>query len=171
MPYPAPAEDTVMEPSERNLLKISIPLRGAALESGFAFESVWAEPLGNGRYMIWNVPVFAYNIEMRAIVKCEPDPNGGLPVVTSVVTQGDCLGVRVYFDADATDEQIQTVLDLLNSRNALSEKYRRELWAFGLRALEDYAWVGSALEPFVEAGILSFESNMQPEEPGYEPQS
>ena len=116
------------------------------------------------------MPVFAYNVEMRSIVTCEPDPDGGLPIVASVVTQGDCKGIRVYFDKAATDDQIDAVLDLFASRRALSEKYSREVWAFGMRTAEDYEEIGPALEPFVGNGVLWFESNIQPDQPGYDPQ-
>jgi hypothetical protein len=45
------------------------------------------------------------------------------------------------------------------------ENNSRELWAVGLRTPEDFEWVGSALEPFVRNGILTFESALQRDEP------
>jgi Domain of unknown function (DUF4265) len=147
------------------MVKVQIPLRGSARESGFETESVWAEPLGADRYRIWSVPVFAYNIDLRAVVEVAPDPEGGPPVVTRVVEEGDCPTVRLYFSAQASDEDIQAVLDLLSSRDALFEKYNRRLWAVGLRTDDDYDWIGAALEPFVERGVVELESGFQPEEP------
>jgi hypothetical protein len=154
----------VSDPNE-GLLKVRVRLLGSALQSGFESETLWAQPLGANRYRIWNLPVFAYNLEMRAIVECEPDPNGGLPIVTRVLEQGDCFTVRLYFTKTAADEQIQAVLDLLSERRALFEKHSKHLWAVGLRTVEDYEWLGSALDPFVRAGVLTFESSQQPDEP------
>src|SRR5215813_709443 len=153
-----------MDPNE-GLVKVRVKLLGSALNSGYDSETLWAEPLGATRYRIWNLPVFAYNLDMRAIVECEPDPEGGLPIVTRVLERGDCFTVRLYFSTRASDEQIQEVLDLLSQRRALFEKNSRELWAVGLRTAQDYEWLGSALATFVRDGILEFESSFQPNEP------
>ena len=146
-------------------VKVRMPLLGSARESGFEFENLWAEPLGGNRYRIWNLPVFAYNLDMRAIVECRDDPDGGYPVVTRVVEPGDCYVLRVYFTPSAGDTDIQTVLDLLATHRALVEKYDSHLWAVGLRSREDYAWAADALAPFVEAKVLNFESSQQSNEP------
>lgn len=147
------------------LVKVRVRLVGSASESGFESETLWAEPLGANRYHIWNLPVFVYNLEMRAIVECEPDPDGGLPIVTRVIEPGDCFTIRIYFTRAASDEQIQLILDLVSERRALLEKHSRELWAVGFRTPQDYEWVGPALEPFVRDGILNFESAYQIDEP------
>ena len=147
------------------LVKVRVRLIGSALQSGYDSETLWAEPLGANRYRIWNLPVFVYNLDMRAIVECEPDPDGGLPIVTRIVEPGDSFTIRLYFNSVASDEQIQAVLDLLAQRRALFEKHSRELWAVGLRTPEDYEWVGSALDSFVRDGVLSFESSLQRDEP------
>jgi hypothetical protein len=146
-------------------VKIRVPLLGTARQSGFESESVWAEPLGDNRYRIWNLPVFAYNLEMRAVVECAQDPDGGQPVAIRVVEQGDCYVVRLYFRDAASDAQIQEVLDVLSSRRALFEKHSRRLWAIGLRSLQDYEWVGPALQRFVDADVLTLDSAFQPNEP------
>ena len=152
------------DPNE-GLVRVRVRLLGSALESGYESEILWAEPLGGNRYRIWNLPVFVYNLDMRAIVECEPDPDGGLPIVTRVVEEGDCFTIRLYFTQTATEDQIQAVLDVLSERRALFEKHAQFLWAVGLRSLEDYEWVGSALKPFVRDGVVSFESSLQGDEP------
>jgi Domain of unknown function (DUF4265) len=140
------------------LVKIELPLLGAARESGYESESLWAEPLGGNLYRVWNLPVFAYNVDMRAVVECREPPEGGLPVVTRVVEPGDCFVIRLFFSEAATEEQIQTVLDVLSARRALFEKANLRHWAVGLRTAADFDWVGPALEPHVQSGIVSFES-------------
>lgn len=69
-------------------VEIALPLLGSARDSGFESEAVWAEPLGENRYRIWNLPVFAYNIDMRAIGECAPGADGELPTVVRVVETG-----------------------------------------------------------------------------------
>jgi len=154
-----------LEKPNTGLVKIQVPLLGSARESGFESESVWAEPLGGRLYRIWNLPVFAYNLDMRAVVECESDPKGGLPIATRVVEPGDCYVVRLYFDVNATEEQINQVLALLSERRALFEKYSDRLWAVGLRSLDDYEWVGPALASFTEDGLVTLESGLQSDEP------
>jgi hypothetical protein len=146
-------------------VKIRVPLVGPARESGYESESLWAEPLGDNLYRIWNLPVFVYNLDMRAVVECAPDPEGGLPVAIRVVEPGDCYVVRLYFHDAATDAHIQEVLDVLSSRRALFEKYDRRLWAVGLRTVPDYEWVRQALKRFVDADLVTVESAFQPHMP------
>ena len=147
------------------LVKMAIPLLGSARDSGFEFETVWAEPLGQNRYRIWNLPVFAYNIDMRAIVECSSGSDDGFPVAVRVLEPGDCFVVRLYFNDSASDQDIDSVLDLLGGKRALFEKYDRRLWAVGLRSKENYDWLGPALEPYVARKVLEFESGLQPDEP------
>jgi len=147
------------------LVKIEVPLLGAARESGFESETLWAEPLGAGRYRVWNLPVYAYNLDMRAVVECREIPGGGLPVVTRVVEPGDCFVIRLFFSEAATEQQIQGVLNILSSRKALFEKASLRHWAVGLRTMPDFDWVGPALEQFVKDGIVSLESAFQPDQP------
>jgi hypothetical protein len=144
-------------------VKIRVPLVGIARESGFESESLWAEPLGDNLYRVWNLPVFVYNLDMRAVVECKPDPDGGQPVAIRVVEPGDCYVIRLYFHDGATDAHIQEILDVLSSRRALFEKYNRRLWAVGLRTIPDYEWVRPALKRFVDADLVTVESAFQPD--------
>jgi hypothetical protein len=146
-------------------IKIRIPLLGAALESGSTSELVWAEPLGGKRYRIWNIPALAYNVEMRDIVECDPDAAGGPPVAVRVVERGDCYVIRLVFNRHTTERQIDEVLGVLTGRGAVLEKFKDRCWGVGLRSIEDYRWVGGALQPFVDRGVLTFESAFQPDQP------
>jgi hypothetical protein len=146
-------------------IKIRIPLLGTARESGSTSELVWAEPLGENRYLIWNIPALAYNVGMRDVVECEPEPDGEPPVAVRVVERGDCYVIRLFFQNIATDAHIDEVLGVLAARRAVLEKFRREFWGVGFRTVEDYRWAGPALQPFVDNGILTFESAFQAHEP------
>src|SRR5687767_6411988 len=122
-----PANETD-RPAPDGLVKILVRLEGSALDSGFESETLWAEALGGNRYRVWNIPVFAYNLDLRAIVECRPDPDGGMPIATRVVEPGDCFVVRIYFHSTATEEKMQEVLDLLSERDAVFEKFKHHLW-------------------------------------------
>jgi len=154
-----------MSRTSEGQVKILVPLLGSARDSGFESETLWAEPLGGNRYRIWNLPVFAYNLDMRAVVECAPDPQGGLPVAIRVLEPGDCYVIRLYFTDVASDSDIQAVLDILSAQRAVFEKYNRRVWAVGLRSVDDYALVGVALREHVARGVLTLESARQPDEP------
>lgn len=159
-----PDNESDRPPSE-GLVKIVVRLEGSALDSGFESESLWAEPLGDNRYRVWNIPVFAYNLDLRAIVECRPDPEDGMPIATRVVEPGDCFVVRLYFQPTATEEKIQEVLDLLAERDAIFEKFKHYLWGVAVRTLDDFDWLGPALKPYVDAEVLWFESAYNRNEP------
>lgn len=54
---------------------------------GLCSESLWAEPLENGRYRIRNSPFFAYGISVDDIVLARPD--NGLLAVSRVIFRGN----------------------------------------------------------------------------------
>jgi hypothetical protein len=150
---------------DKGLVKIRIPLLGAAKETGAMSELVWAELLEGRRYLIWNIPSLAYNVQMRDVVECESDADGRPPVAVRVLERGDCHVIRLFFQPVATDAQIEEVLDMLAARRAVLEKFRQHFWGVGLRTVEDYKWAGVVLLPFVDQGILVFESALQADQP------
>src|SRR4029450_14088552 len=93
------------DPNE-GLVRVRVPLTGSALQSGYESEILWAEPLGGNLYRIWNLPVLVYNLDMRAVVECEPHPDGGLPIVTRGVEEGDCFVICVFFESYASYGEI-----------------------------------------------------------------
>ncbi len=85
--------------AHEGLVKVRVRLPGSALESGYEFESLWAEPLGGGATGSGTFRS-SPTTSTCATVERAPDPEGGLPIVTRVVEQGDCFTTRLYFVAD-----------------------------------------------------------------------
>ena len=69
-------------------------------------ETLWADPVGPGRYRLDNTPFFAYGISWRDVVEAEPDPDGTLRCVRVVEKSGHRT-VRIIFDpgVDVSAEQ------------------------------------------------------------------
>lgn len=154
------------EKAEGAQVKIRIPLRGSASSSGYESESVWAEPLGDGRYKVWNVPAFAYNVDMTDVVACT-EVRGELPVMLRVVERGTCFGVRLYFSETATDGVIAEVLETVSARRPVVAKCSKRLWTVGFRSAGDHDWLGSALRDQLQAGLLELDSVYQDDEPSW----
>jgi len=148
--------------------KILIPLRGSARVGTLEHEAVWADDLGDGLYKVWNIPFWAFNIEMTDIVRCR-GVEGSLPEVVAVVEKGSCLCLRLGFHPSVTDDDIHNALDRLAQRKAILEKGSRTYWAVGMRSVEDFNWVGEALSDLVTAGKVFIESVLQPDEPEFDP--
>lgn len=146
--------------------KIRIPLRGSSLKSGYESESVWAERLGDRLYRVWNVPAFAYNVEMTAVVECDEVP-GEPPTLVRVVEPGTCYGVRLYFAEVAREETMRAVLDLVASRRPVMAKCSERVWTVGFRTVDDYKWLGPALQEHLRAGTVTLDSVLQPDEPAW----
>ena len=154
------------EEAGRPQTKIRIPLRGAALDSGYESESVWAESLGGGLYKVWNVPAFSYNVEMTDIVECS-EASDDLPLLARVVGRGTCYGVRLYFAETASDDAMAEVLVTVSARRPVIMKCRKRLWTLGFRSFEDYQWLGSAVESYLVSGLISLGSVGPPDVPGW----
>ncbi len=65
------------------------------LTAGDDTETVWAEPLGGGRYRIDSIPFFAYNVSAGDVVEASSD--GELLRPTALVEKGGHRTLRVAF--------------------------------------------------------------------------
>lgn len=59
------------------LVKLALPLDPSDWH-GSGAETVWAEPLGRGRYRLDNSPFYFFDLSYRDVVEAEPDENGQL---------------------------------------------------------------------------------------------
>lgn len=63
-------------------------------------ETVWATPLGDGRYRLDNSPFWAYGVSWKDVVEAAPDAGGQL-AITRVVAKSGHRTVRVIFPEPA----------------------------------------------------------------------
>lgn len=149
--------------NQENDIKIVIPLTERSGQS-FKYEKVWAELLSDDLYKVWNVPAYAYNINIADIVRCRIDEDG-IPVVISVVERSGAKTVWIYFSETTTPNQINNVLDSISSVKPLIEKGSDRFWYAGFRTEDDCELAIEKLENYQEEGLLEFERGEHPEEP------
>src|SRR5437773_9185516 len=91
-------------------VKVHVELR---LDDGeVKYEGLWAEPVGEAMYKVWNLSAFAKGLNFMDVVRCEVRPDG-LLVVDRVVTQSGHRTVWMTFDRHGSVEDRQSVLDEL----------------------------------------------------------
>jgi Domain of unknown function (DUF4265) len=89
-----------MEPlheQEGDLVKVTVDLKGDV----YGVETLWAAPLGNGRYQLRNVPFLAYGFSEDDVVN-QAD-NGGRLMVVGVAQRSGHSTYRVFLP-QSTDE-------------------------------------------------------------------
>lgn len=67
-------------------------------DGGANVETLWAVPLGEGRYQLANSPFYAYDVSWEDIVFAPFNDEEGLPTFASVVRRSGNRTVRVIFD-------------------------------------------------------------------------
>jgi hypothetical protein len=82
---------------ERNLVKVTIALK----DDAYAVETLWAAPVGDGRYQLRNVPFLAYGFSEDDVVTAAED-NGRL-VVADVAKRSGHSTYRIFLP-EPTDE-------------------------------------------------------------------
>ena len=85
-------------------------------------ESLWASPLGGDRYRVENVPFYAYDLNFHDVVEAralEPDRK---PSVLAVLERSGHQTLRIFFEADVSEE---ARLARLGSLAALQISYER----------------------------------------------
>ena len=105
---------------DSSLVKVGIQTEGHV-------ETLWAEPLGGGRYRLENSPFFAYGVSWLDVVEATPDSTG-LAMMHRIVEKSGHRTIRVNFDRGAkVDPAAQLVLNGLNALGCtyegLSDRY------------------------------------------------
>ena len=135
---------------------IEVLLPSKARVGVYQTELLWAQQEGEGLYRVYSVPFLATDIHVGDLVRCEPQKEGA-PRVMDVVERSGARTIRLFFGADATDEQIREVVTLLRTVDAVIEQGNRRFWAVGLRAQEDFDSVLPHIEQLMQSGLLQFD--------------
>ncbi len=121
---------------------------------GSATETVWAEPLGSGRYRLCNVPFYAFDVSYDDVVGAV-EGSWGL-VFTSVIRRGGHSTYRLL-TKDPLRDQFESFWKPLAECGCTYEEGHRPLLAIDVPAEADIFVVYSRLEEGQLAGIWSFE--------------
>ncbi|MFC5576662.1 DUF4265 domain-containing protein [Lysobacter niabensis] len=97
-------------------------------EGGATVETLWAIPLGDGRYKLDNSPFYAYGVSWQDIVLAPIDAQEGLPTFQSVLTKSGNRTVRVIFDppiapGNSSDQVLQGLVALGCSYEGANPRY------------------------------------------------
>lgn len=118
-------------------------------------ESMWAEPLGEGRFRLKNSPWFAYGLSVEDVVRCSEDE---IPEIEEVVEAGGHRTLRVIFNEKAVnaDEQYR-ILTRLAEHGVDGERATAGFLALDVPPEADYESVIAYLEELEQQRRLVFE--------------
>ena len=92
-------------------------------------EGLWAEPVGEALYKVWNLSAFVKGLNFMDVVRCDVQSDG-LLVVDEVVTQSGHRTVWMTFDRHGSFEDRQRVLDELQGMDVRPlEKFSDDRWS------------------------------------------
>lgn len=139
---------------EKNLVKIKIPLP-ANDPSGGEAEWVWAEPVGDDRFVVRNVPTFIYKISYGDIVRA--NRIGDALVFQSIVQRGGHSTYRAYVKSDRRNLQVVNVLQTLESMHCDIEPATDKIIGIDVLPEADINAVYRVLEEAENSEIIEFE--------------
>jgi len=148
-------------------IKIRIPLSGMERSSNLKYERVWADHRSDDLYQVWNLPAYAYNIEMADIVRCRKSPDQELDVI-EVVEKSGSVGVWLYFPSESTTDDVsQAILELTNvgERRPTFEKFSDTFWGMSFRDQRHFKEVLPVINSLIESINIEYELVSQPDKP------
>lgn len=138
-------------------VKLWFPLPEEDIEAtGFQAESLWADPLGDGRYQLDNIPFHLYDVSFRDVVSAT-EIDGVLTFRQVVRRQGHST-YRAYLKDphDSNSDAVTQWMDELSALGASTEGGRR-LIAIDVPPEADIHAIYALLERGEAAEIWSFE--------------
>ena len=139
---------------EKNRVKIKISLPPNDPSGGEA-EWVWAEPVGDDRFVVRNVPTFIYGISYGDIVRANKE--GDTLVFQNVVHRGGHSTYRAYTKSDRRNPQVSNVLQTLESMHCDIEAATDKIIGIDVLPEADINAVYRVLEEAENSGIIEFE--------------
>lgn len=150
------------ESPESSLAKIRADVSD---REGITGESFWAEPLGDDLYRLDNIPFHAYDLHYRDVVHAVPREPGDLPTIVEVVQPSGHKTLRVIFESELPEEEVQRLLDALTTRRVEYERSHDYFYALNVPPDVDYQAICDLLWRQENAGWLQYETGTTPPEP------
>ncbi len=123
---------------------------------GTSGESFWAQQVGPDRYVIENVPFFAYGLNYKDTVSATAGEPGSKPSITRVVARGGYRTLRIVFHEPTSVEVQRPYLDELERMTLLVERTNRLHLALGIPPEVNYQAVCDHL--FALEAVLAYET-------------
>ena len=138
------------------LVRIRIPVERST--GGPDHDTVWAEPLGSGRYRVESCPFLAYGLSRNDVIGAAAE-RGEEPVLEDIVEKSGNRTLRIALDPSTPVERsdIQALLGRLVDFGCTWEAARPSLVALDLPPEVDVARVVAHLEATKRDGVLLWE--------------
>lgn len=124
--------------------------------AGYGGESLWADHLMEDLYEVRNIPVFAYGVNFRDVVRVEKDEDGTRQV-KDVVRRSSYHTIRIFFIDGKTSEENFSRLKKFKGEGIGSEKWNDDLYALNVTPERDYEEFIDTLEELAEKKVIEFE--------------
>jgi Domain of unknown function (DUF4265) len=142
-------------PTEHELTKVHIDLPNHWATGG---EALWAEALGNNRYRIENVPMYAYGLNYGDIVEAIPGAPDLKPSVIRVTEPSGHRTLRVFFGAGISREASQDYLTSLRGKGVMFERATLRYVALDLEPSANMNAVRDELDRWQAQDIAEYET-------------
>jgi hypothetical protein len=140
---------------QREMVKVSTNLPPSDWHS-HALENLWAEPLGNDRFRLQNVPFYAFGISLDDVVSAKSI--GGQLIVQDVQERGGHSTYRVYLkDVTVDSEAFMRLWKPLEAIGATFEQANDRLLAVDVPDTADIYEAYALLQTGEEAGVWDFQ--------------
>ena len=148
---------------EAEFVKIVIDLPDA--EDGVGGEGIWAKPLGDELYEVYNSPWHSTDINFHDVVRAIAPAEDKKPVVTEIVRRGGHRSIHVVFFEEGVPKKDE-VLAAVNALGATYENANGRLYALDLKPHVNFDVVADYLQECLEKNWLDVRYAAQPQPKG-----
>ena len=121
-------------------------------------ESFWAQPLGNDRYRLENVPFCAYDLNFGDVVLATADSEELKPEIGAVVERSGHQTLRISFCDQLSREAQEPIIAALQALGGELERANGQFLAIDIPPGVSVDALRDALDEQVDAGTLEYET-------------
>ncbi len=146
-----------MKKKEEQLEKIKVVLPEADWHQ-YSAETLWANSLGEGKYVLENSPFFADNLSYKDTVYAEHGPDEGFPIFKKAVERSQHSTYRIFLLECRPLEEFEKYFDALNKIGCTYEGLHKTHFSIDVPPETDIMEVFNLLQKGEDDGIWYFES-------------
>lgn len=121
-------------------------------------ESFWAQPLGDDRYRLENVPFCAYDLNFGDVVLATADSETRKPEIRAVVERSGHQTLRISFCDQLSREEQEPVIAALQALGGELERANAQFLAIDIPPGVSVDALRDALDELTDAGTLEYET-------------
>lgn len=121
-------------------------------------ESFWAQPLGDDRYRLENVPFCAYDLNFGDVVLATADSETRKPEIRAVVERSGHQTLRISFCDQLSREEQEPVIAALQALGGELERANAQFLAIDIPPGVSIDALRDALDELEDAGTLEYET-------------